>query len=487
MEPLGTITVYFPFIEKETRDILEKVMTEADDYYDFVQKLGDLVLKNDPPIMVVYFAIYHCTLALEYKFINKIREKYGEKHLILCPYLFWSSSYQGTVEDNKKVHEMADAILATEPVDWIALEMNFMKFEADMRNYPTTIYKASTMDRIRELIDSNPDFGFYEIVLLDYLALRAHHDGDNEGRLRCINEGIRIAKEFDDQLRVAHLLIYRASFFKGKEARELLEQSYEIVDSILGIPAMFANIIYEMSILDLNKGDFDNAIKRSLQSVTIRERVGLNTGNASFLLSVAYNMIGEPESGLEWACMAEDQFKSRPYMINRGILTQIWSLILLKRLPEAEILLHSTRESVLKSGDEHQLAWLHFVTGIWEMNQRNFTIASSSIEQALTIYEQFSWTYYIQLLFLYQLAKIEVYSSESIDIVAPTLAILEEKAINEDLPGILGLVLLLKADIAIETNDDSNLREIIQHLRLLIEEEGLQFLKSNLDRLLDRI
>jgi hypothetical protein len=198
-------------------------------------------------------------------------------------------------------------------------------------------------------------------------------------------------------------------------------------------------------------------------------------------------MIGEPESGLEWACMAEDQFKSRPYMINRGILTQIWSLILLKRLPEAEILLHSTRESVLKSGDEHQLAWLHFVTGIWEMNQRNFTIASSSIEQALTIYEQFSWTYYIQLLFLYQLAKIEVYSSESIDIVAPTLAILEEKAINEDLPGILGLVLLLKADIAIETNDDSNLREIIQHLRLLIEEEGLQFLKSNLDRLLDRI
>jgi len=51
----------------------------------------------------------------------------------------------------------------------------------------------------------------------------------------------------------------------------------------------------------------------------------------------------------------------------------------------------------------------------------------------------------------------------------------------------VGLVLLLKADIAIETNDDSNLREIIQHLRSLVENEGLQFLKSNLDRLLKRI
>ncbi|MCK4568254.1 MAG: hypothetical protein KAU48_13195, partial [Candidatus Thorarchaeota archaeon] len=240
MDPIGTITQYFPFIEEETRTVLESIMIEASDYYDFVHKLGELVLKNDTPIMVVYFTIHHSMNALNHKLINKIREKYGDRHLVLCPNLFWSSAYQGTVEDIKKVHEMADAILASEPEDWIALEMNFMKFESDMRNYPTTMYKTSTMERIRELIDSNPDFGFYEIILNDYLALRAHHDGDNEGRLRCINDGIHIAKKFDDQLRVAHLLIYRANFFKGKEARELLEQSYEIVDSKLGIPAMFA-------------------------------------------------------------------------------------------------------------------------------------------------------------------------------------------------------------------------------------------------------
>ncbi|MGY5860592.1 MAG: hypothetical protein RTU63_14580 [Candidatus Thorarchaeota archaeon] len=462
-------------------------MTDASDYYDFVHKLGELVLKDEPPILVVYFAIHHSILALEYKLIDMIREKYGDKHLILCPNLFMSSAFQGTVEDIKKVHEMADAILASEPEDWIALEMNFMKFEADMRNYPTTVYKTSTMERIRELIDSNPDFGFYEIILNDYLAHRAHHDGDTDGRLRCINEGIRLAKKFDDQLRVAHLLLYRASFFKGKEAREILEQAYDIADSILGIPADFANIIHYLSISDLNKGDFDNAIKRSLQSVGIRERAGLNTGNSSMLLSVIYNIIDEPESGLEWACMAEDQFKSRQYMINRGILAQIWSLILLERLTEAEILLNTTRESVLKSGDEFQLALLHFVTGIWEMHQGNFSLAASSIEQALTIFEQYSWSYYIHLMSLHHLAKIEVYSSDTIDVVAPSLAILEEKAMTEDLPGVLGQVLLLKAEIAIRNKDDSSLREIIQHLQLLIEKEKLQFLQSYLDRLLVRL
>ncbi|MFX1369239.1 MAG: hypothetical protein ACFFAY_11610, partial [Promethearchaeota archaeon] len=132
MEPIGTITTYFPFIDEVTRDILNRIMIEASDYYDFVQKLGDLVLKDDSPIMVVYFAIHHAILALEYPLIDKIREKYGE-HQILGPNLFMSSAFQGSVEDIAKVHEMADAILTTEPEDWIALEMHFMKFEADMR------------------------------------------------------------------------------------------------------------------------------------------------------------------------------------------------------------------------------------------------------------------------------------------------------------------------------------------------------------------
>ena len=484
MDSIGTITTYFPFIDEETKNVLERIMIEASDYYDFVHRLGDLVLNNDNPIMVVYFAIHHSILALDYPLIDMVREKYGE-HQILGPNLFISSAFQGSVEDIEKVHEMADAIIATEPEDWIALEMHFMKFEADMRNYPTTMYKTSTMEKIRELIDSDPNFGFYEIILNDYLAIRAHHDGDREGRINCLNTGLQIAEKFDDRLRVAHLLIRKAGLFKGKEARELLEQAYEIVDSSLGIPANFADIIYYLSVLDAIRGDFNNAIKRLLQAVSIRERAGLNSGNASLLLSVLYNIIGEPETALEWACMAEDQFKGRPYMINRGVLTQIWSLTLLKRMHEAQILLDTTRESVLKSGDEMQLAWLHFVTGVIEIERGDFALASSSIEQALRIYEQYNWGYTAQIMFLHHLAKIEVYSSITGDEFSPSLAILEEKALTENLPGILGQVLLLKAEIAIMNNDESLLRDIISQLRVLTIEENLQFLRPYLGRLME--
>ncbi|MFW9847132.1 MAG: hypothetical protein ACFFD6_10310, partial [Candidatus Thorarchaeota archaeon] len=218
-----------------------------------------------------------------------------------------------------------------------------------------------------------------------------------------------------------------------------------------------------------------------------RERAGLNTGNASLFLSNFYNTILEPESGYEWACMAEAQFKSRPYLINRAILAQIWSLILLNQLSDAETLIDASRESILKSGDETQLAWLHFVNGMFDMEHGDYSSASNSIEQALRIYEQQDWSYETQLNFLYHLAKIEVYACDTRDIVSPSLAILEDKALSEDLPGVLGQVLLLKADIALMEGDDSNARRILQELRFLSKKENLLYMYPLIDRMFKKI
>ena len=92
MDPIGTITTYFPLIDEEIKNILERIMLEASDYYDFVHRLGEMVLSNDSSIKLVYFAIHHAILALEYPLIDKIREKY-EGHLILGPNLFKTSLF----------------------------------------------------------------------------------------------------------------------------------------------------------------------------------------------------------------------------------------------------------------------------------------------------------------------------------------------------------------------------------------------------------
>ena len=93
MEPIGTITQYFPFIDEDTKKVLESIMTKASDYNDFVHRLGDLVLKNECPVMVVYLAIHFSMIGMDYKLVDMIREKYGH-HQILGPNLFYSSVYQ---------------------------------------------------------------------------------------------------------------------------------------------------------------------------------------------------------------------------------------------------------------------------------------------------------------------------------------------------------------------------------------------------------
>ncbi|MFW9808248.1 MAG: hypothetical protein ACFFE6_02605 [Candidatus Thorarchaeota archaeon] len=486
MDPIGTITCYFPFIEEETKNLLETIMGAASDYYDFVHRLGELVLEKESPVMVVYFAIHHSILSLNYKLIDKIREKYGH-HLVLGPNLFISSAYQGTVEDLQKVHELADAVLATDPPDWLTLEMTFMKFEADMRNYPTTIYQDSVLNTIRRMIDENPDFGYYDACLYDYLAIRAHADGDSEERMRCVNKALRAAEKFDEQVRIAHLLIRKAGIIMNSdrdESRALLERAYKIVETKLCIPVEYAEIIYGLGVLDAIRGDFDSAIKRLLDVVSLRERAGLNTGNASYLLSVLHNVIGDFESGLEWACMAEEQYKSRPYLLNRAILNQAWSLILLKRLTEAQVLVDTTRESVLKSGDESHLAWLHFVTGLIEAENENFSLATSSVEQALRIYERQGTAFLTELIFLHQLARIEVRSCHSDEIVSTSLAILEDRAISGNLSGFIGQVLVLKGEMAIMTGDEALLRDVTNQLQVLADNENLPFLKPHFERLI---
>ena len=39
MEPIGTITKYYQFVDEETKSILSTLMDEASSYYDFVNLL----------------------------------------------------------------------------------------------------------------------------------------------------------------------------------------------------------------------------------------------------------------------------------------------------------------------------------------------------------------------------------------------------------------------------------------------------------------
>ena len=488
MEPLGSITVYFPFLDEATKNTLESIMEKAYNYHDFVKILTQRVLETECSDVVVYFAVHHALQLLDLKTITAIGRKYNDIQ-ILMPNLFFVSVFQGNPKDLDLVRKAAASVLATDPDDWLALEMHFMKFESETWQYPKVIHDTTNLDIILDMIKNESNFAFYETIYYSNLAMCAQLDGDSEERKRCNEKAIELSRKHDDKIRLAYNLHVKANIVESddrKIAKEILVEAGDLMEH-LGSYEGYSHIYENISKFEAIRGEFNIAIEHYLEVVSIRESLGLDNGKISLVLSTLYNTIGEFESGLEWGRMAEDQYRIMPNRIPRTVLNQAWSLTSLKKQTEATVLVDTVRETIVKSGKETDLAWLHFVTGVVELGDGDLISAMSSIEEALKIYETREGTMVIQILFLYYLARIEVSQSDMNTDVFPYLALLEERSILEDLPGILGQTLLLKSEVALFQNDDAQLRDIVQQLQPLAQEPRMAFLAPFYERLLNKI
>lgn len=465
-------------------------MDEASNYFDFVQRLNRKVLTDGGPDYLIYFAIHHSALILDLDSTERIARKYA--HIpILLPSFFLTRISLGHEEEVTKVYDSVDAVLASGLPDWLELEMRFLKFESEIEAYPKTLYDSSNLDKIKKLIEKSPELGFFEGILFSKLSYIAVLDGDTDEAVRFNNRAILIAEKWNDISRLSYHLRTKADYLQTSnrlEARNILLKAQKMME-LLGTRAGYASILYYMSKLDATRGEYNLAIERNLEAIRIRESLNLPIGIYAIMLSTLYNAMGDPDAGLEWARMAEVDSIVHPAVKPKSILHQAWSLILMKKFTEAQVFLDSVRESILKAGIETMLAWFYFVSGVFEMAKGNFDAAAKSIEDAIELYEG-KGHFENALIFLQYLAQLDlcradISSGKVLDSSEmPWLMLLEEKAVSDDLPGILGQVHLMKVKLAIEQNDNDSLRQSISKLRSLGTEPSMNYLNVRLDRIL---
>jgi hypothetical protein len=485
--------MYFPFLDQDTKKVMQKAMDEAYSYYDFVQRLNERVLAEESPDLLIYFAIHHSALLYDMDSIQLIAQQYG-KISILRPNLFYASVHQGNLEDVAKVHEAADAILASNPPKWLAAEMRFLKFEVDLLQYPKILYDSSNLEILMEMIEKSPELEFYDNILYDCLGVKAMRDGDTEEVIRCTERSIESAEKCNDVVRLAYHLRTKARYLQKTNlvlAKYELLRARDIMDS-LGNQAGIASMLYHLSRLEAIRGEYNLAIERNLEVIRIRELLDLPRGVYAIMLATLYNVTRNPRAGLEWARLAEIDFESDPAIKPRALLNQAWSFILMGERAQAMTLIDSVREEIMKSGLEFLLGWLSFVSGLLEWAEGDLASAAKSIEDALEIYEK-KGSLDNALIFMHHLAQLDVILADTSsqkpldDYALPWLSLLEEKSISDDLPGIFGQVHLLKARLAVALSDDDALRESINELRLLGKESSMEFLNIELEWLLERV
>jgi len=78
MKPIGIITKYYPFIDEETKSILDSLMKDSKNYFDFVERLSAFVLENEVPLNLAFLAAVHAWWCRVEDFIDAIQDKYND-------------------------------------------------------------------------------------------------------------------------------------------------------------------------------------------------------------------------------------------------------------------------------------------------------------------------------------------------------------------------------------------------------------------------
>ena len=507
VKPLGTITMYFPFVDLETSSILQSIMDEAYNYADFIDRLIDKVCSEDSSEPLAYIAIRHANNALDDLAIIRVVGKYSDSLLLSVHRIIFREERDAISWEDFRDQVITDAkqVLATNPEDWIAFTLYNRIFNLLLEFYsfsPDQIKaQDDALDHMDALIQTNETLRCFEPLLLMSRGLVSKtRDRDTRSAMDYHQSALEIAIEFDDRSTIVAALSWIATSIRNsdtKKALELLQRARGIVED-LGVSRRMNGIIHNTSTVYATRGEHNAVIDCQLEVINEYEREenvseGIQTYPPSIhaiLLARAYNQIGMGEEALEWCKYALES--SQSVIQAWGHLRTAWSFINLGRLDEAEDWLNKGHKMVIKLGPELLLEDVYHLTGLLEMTKGDIEIAMLSFERALEIADRIIRQSRINpnLLKLTE-CELALWDVEEGVIEAetsgPWMTRLDETVRDMDLPGVFGESLLLKAELRLKQGLHDEAMEYIREARTLAQQPSMSFLEDKIESLMSLV
>ena len=96
MDPIGTVTNFYPFLSEDTRTIVDAILKQAEGYDDFASKLVDIVLAQEVTTDLTHFTVIQAWTTINPVIFNKLRPRLRED-VLLKPWSFYN--FEGTPEE----------------------------------------------------------------------------------------------------------------------------------------------------------------------------------------------------------------------------------------------------------------------------------------------------------------------------------------------------------------------------------------------------
>ncbi|MHA2265828.1 MAG: hypothetical protein ACXAEN_25840, partial [Candidatus Thorarchaeota archaeon] len=370
MKPLGTITMYYQFIDEETAAQVDDIMNQAKDYYDFVMKLSERAYQDEFPTLLAHLAAVHAWRLSATQAKNILLEKFSDDPLIKS----WASP-QHKIGLESIVGCIDEAIDATKE-DWVVIELLCHKAWSTRYNIMDRTLWIESIERAEDILQRQSTLECFAALAHTVRSEASFMVKSYERAYDSHIKGMEYAKKYDDQFQTYQLLWTRSSWIKTWDARkalELQEDAYKLAKKF-GSPQKIAEAIADMGRISECLGEYDLAIECYQSSLETfgspemelyRELID----SPSFCISRVYCELGDGQSGLNWIDavinLLGPSADEHPYLYaQRGE-----ALVLLKRFHEAAQQLELCQKLSLKSGDEGFMNLCELPTAYLEMAQ----------------------------------------------------------------------------------------------------------------------
>ena len=434
--------MYYQFLDTEIVDVLQSIMHEANDYHDYVMRLGQKVCSEDVPLELAYLAAVHAWHMEQIPTMDEIALKHGEREIIKP----WTTqSLEDRPIDNQEVVQTAlDYTIESALGQWIEIEINlFGTIQIETGSLPRI---KSYLERAKKLVESNTALRCFLPSIHQSESRLLHQEGNREVARQTLEEGLEIAKEFDNRFMVHSLLNKLGNLLKDtniEESYETLEQAYNIARS-LGYRIGIANTMFEMGKLSMMAGEYELAIKWYIESHKVFESSAIPLpASVPLNLSRVYSCIQDGTTALEWGKHSFDLYG--PDVV-WGYLAKARPLIILGKVEEATDLLTLAFVAVTKSGREGELAEYYLINGLCDIAKGELLNGMMDLKRSMEIIDRMNLLFFAgPCLIALTTVEMETGSIGNSDTSGPWMSRLEQIAHERNLPGILMEHALLKS------------------------------------------
>lgn len=487
MKPFGTITMYYPFLSHETRTIVEGLVHDAMDCYDFLQNL--VKAAQDYP-MDSDFASFTLIQTLLYPDTWGMMQVRLQESVQTRPLVFYKAdSYDSLVDDELKSFKAAmEQAISSNLDDWVLVHL----YMAAIYMSPEPI-RSHYIDSVKTIIEGNADLQRFMTFLYFEEGYNLRVQGDIEGAIRAWEKAVEIAEEYDDVFSVAVALVQKANALKDLDVYkglDLFDEIYSMFTDRLSESEAIRFVALGMALCYEALGEYDLALSFLFKDFEVRSSITDEIQvTPATIVSRIYCTLEMPEQALEWL-----EAKAELHRLDESALhsSAANAFILQGHLESAARHLVSAHNGAMKSGDDQVLGDYLYVKGLYELAVRDFGNAEKTLEEALNLADpQFQIHVNLGLL---ALTRCEILKSleapiprSDKDYSGPWMKRLEKHATEKDYPGIRMQHGLLKAMYQTQIGERELARTTLENCLIISGSPGVKTLRKKVDQKLEEL